>query len=71
MQIRWRHAAALATPVGLEDYRRYVPPVARERLVGQELTLMPQADVDQPMNTPTGRSCRASACSPSSTRAPA
>ena len=41
----------LEAPVGLEDYRRYVPPVPRERLVEQEMALAPQAYLDQLMNT--------------------
>ena len=41
----------LEAPVGLEDYRRYVPPVPRERLLAQEMALTPEGYLDQLMNT--------------------
>lgn len=41
----------LAGPVGLEDYRQYVQPVPRERLVEQEMNLTPEAYYTQLVNT--------------------
>jgi pimeloyl-ACP methyl ester carboxylesterase len=41
----------LAAPVGLEDYRQYVPPVPRERLIEQEMALTPEGYYKQLMGT--------------------
>jgi pimeloyl-ACP methyl ester carboxylesterase len=41
----------LEAPVGLEDYRQYVPLVPREKLVEQEMALTPEQYYTQLMNT--------------------
>jgi len=41
----------LEAPVGLEDYRLYVPLVPRERLIEQEMALTPEQYYTQLMNT--------------------
>lgn len=41
----------LSAPVGLEDYRQYVPLVPRERLIEQEMALTPEGYYNQLFNT--------------------